>query len=170
MSGRLSGWQVLGVCSGIFTAWVEKTYLGARARQFALTPLQHILLAAGRTRGLVLRRKSGVARETAFQLPTLQPRSGAMVAILVCGGTGPACGRPGGFRPPQSRPARRAVDFCRNASPLLGFLDIYPFRYSFVADHFQYLASLAIIVPASALLTSAARRVSLPKQAGVVLD
>ena len=25
--------------------------------------------------------------------------------------------------------------------PALGFFDVYPMRYSFVADHFQYLAS-----------------------------
>jgi len=35
--------------------------------------------------------------------------------------------------------------------PVLGFFDIYYFQYSFVADHFQYLASAAII----ALLTAA---------------
>ena len=29
--------------------------------------------------------------------------------------------------------------------PALGFINVYPFRYSFVADHFQYLASLGII-------------------------
>ncbi|HXI83071.1 MAG TPA: tetratricopeptide repeat protein [Verrucomicrobiae bacterium] len=29
--------------------------------------------------------------------------------------------------------------------PVLGFLDIYFFRYSFVSDHFQYLASLGIL-------------------------
>jgi tetratricopeptide (TPR) repeat protein len=29
--------------------------------------------------------------------------------------------------------------------PILGFFDIYFFRYSFVADHFQYLASLGIV-------------------------
>ena len=27
--------------------------------------------------------------------------------------------------------------------PALGFFDVYPFRYSFVADHFQYHASMA---------------------------
>ena len=34
--------------------------------------------------------------------------------------------------------------------PVLGFLNVFPFIYSFVADHFQYLASLGIIVLASA--------------------
>src|SRR5262249_52049555 len=30
--------------------------------------------------------------------------------------------------------------------PVLGFFNVYPFIFSFVADHFQYLASLGIIV------------------------
>jgi tetratricopeptide (TPR) repeat protein len=30
--------------------------------------------------------------------------------------------------------------------PAIGFVNVYPFRYSFVADHFQYHASLGIIV------------------------
>jgi tetratricopeptide (TPR) repeat protein len=30
--------------------------------------------------------------------------------------------------------------------PALGFVNVYPMRYSFVADHFQYLASIALIV------------------------
>jgi protein O-mannosyl-transferase len=29
--------------------------------------------------------------------------------------------------------------------PVLGFFNVYPFRFSYVADHFQYLASLGII-------------------------
>ena len=29
--------------------------------------------------------------------------------------------------------------------PALGFFDVYPMRYSFVADHFQYLASIGVI-------------------------
>ena len=33
--------------------------------------------------------------------------------------------------------------------PALGFFNLYPMRYSFVADHFQYLASIGLIVPAS---------------------
>ena len=37
--------------------------------------------------------------------------------------------------------------------PALGFLNVYPFVYSYVADHFQYLASIAIITVASAGIT-----------------
>ena len=34
--------------------------------------------------------------------------------------------------------------------PALGFFDVYPFRYSFVADHFQYHASIALLAIAAA--------------------
>src|ERR1019366_9218443 len=44
--------------------------------------------------------------------------------------------------------------------PALGFVDVYPFRYSYVADHFQYLASLGLIVPLASVLAVAARRIS----------
>jgi tetratricopeptide (TPR) repeat protein len=39
--------------------------------------------------------------------------------------------------------------------PALGFVNVYPMRYSFVADHFQYLASIGVIV----LLIAVLRRV-----------
>ena len=42
--------------------------------------------------------------------------------------------------------------------PVLGFLNVFPFVYSFVADHFQYLASLAVVVPAAILLTGLSNR------------
>ena len=35
-------------------------------------------------------------------------------------------------------------------APALGFVNVYPFRYSFVADHFQYLASIGLITLAAA--------------------
>jgi tetratricopeptide (TPR) repeat protein len=37
--------------------------------------------------------------------------------------------------------------------PALGFFNVYPFRYSFVADHFQYLACLGVIVSCAAGMT-----------------
>jgi len=43
--------------------------------------------------------------------------------------------------------------FTVSAAPALGFFDVYPQRYSFVADHFQYLASIG---PLALLAASAA--------------
>jgi tetratricopeptide (TPR) repeat protein len=48
--------------------------------------------------------------------------------------------------------------------PALGFIDVYPFRYSFVADHFQYHASIALIALLAATLTLAVKQVG-PKLA-----
>jgi tetratricopeptide (TPR) repeat protein len=42
--------------------------------------------------------------------------------------------------------------------PALGFVNVYPMRYSFVADHFQYLASIGVIVLLVAMLRRAAHR------------
>lgn len=44
--------------------------------------------------------------------------------------------------------------FAGTLAPALGFFDIYPMRYSFVADHFQYLASIGLIVLCVATVTS----------------
>src|SRR3989442_14057512 len=42
-------------------------------------------------------------------------------------------------------PLAAVLYFAITLAPALGFVDVYPFRYSFVADHFQYLASLGPI-------------------------
>lgn len=47
-------------------------------------------------------------------------------------------------------PLAVALLFCGTLLPALGFVDVYSFRYSFVADHFQYLAGIPVIVLFSA--------------------
>ncbi|MGD1020934.1 MAG: tetratricopeptide repeat protein [Verrucomicrobiia bacterium] len=42
-------------------------------------------------------------------------------------------------------PAAAVVFFVAALSPLLGFIPLYTFRYAFVADHYQYVASIALI-------------------------
>jgi tetratricopeptide (TPR) repeat protein len=57
---------------------------------------------------------------------------------------------------PWARPAAFALAcFATALLPVLGFFNIYFFRYSFVADHFQYLASAALI---TLLVAAAASR------------
>jgi tetratricopeptide (TPR) repeat protein len=43
--------------------------------------------------------------------------------------------------------------FTGTLTPALGFVNVYPMRYSFVADHFQYLASIGILVLVTAVLS-----------------
>ena len=60
--------------------------------------------------------------------------------------------------------------FCGTLFPALGFINVYPFIFSFVADHFQYLASLGIIVPVAAVITMALGRLSIQgRRAGIVV-
>jgi len=60
--------------------------------------------------------------------------------------------------------------FAGTLFPVLGFFNVYPFLFSFVADHFQYLASLGVITLASAGATLLFRRLRIqPGSVGVVL-
>ena len=54
-------------------------------------------------------------------------------------------------------PLTAVLFFCGTLAPALGFINFYPMRFSFVADHFQYLASLGLLTLAAALGTSALR-------------
>ena len=55
--------------------------------------------------------------------------------------------------PTDARAARGALIIAVTLAPALGFVNVYPFKYSFVADHFQYLASVGIIALATATIT-----------------
>jgi len=50
--------------------------------------------------------------------------------------------------------------------PALGFFDVYPFKYSFVADHFQYLASIGVITLCVAGATVLYHRVGFTRRRG----
>ena len=158
----LSGWLALGAGAGWFTAWVERTYVGAQGGEYALTPLQHLLLA-GRVVWFYAAKLAWPVN-LIFSYPrwTLDPRQGWQFLypaglIAVAAGFFVLARRRRG-------PLAAFLIYVGTLTPVLGFLNVYPFRYSYVADHFQYLASLAIIVPVCSWLTAAARRVSLPKQ------
>jgi tetratricopeptide (TPR) repeat protein len=57
-------------------------------------------------------------------------------------------------------PAAAALLFVGALFPALGFVNVYPMRYSFVADHFQYHASAALIALLAAVLCRVAGNVS----------
>ena len=146
-------WLVLGVAAGLFTAWVESTYIGAHGGDFSLTFLQRVLLA-GRAVWFYLSKAVWPSNLT-FMYPRFHLDAtawwqylfpAAVVALAVY------------LWMPGSR--RRGLlagwlFFVGTLFPVMGFLDVYPFRYSFVADHFQYLACLGILVPAACALALA---------------
>lgn len=143
----LTPWFVIGAAAGLFTAWAEATLIGARGAEFALTPLDRLLLA-GRVIWFYLF-KTVVPVNLTFFYPRwtidasawwqcLFPTAVAAVLVLVRRRRGPlAC----------------SLIFVGTLFPVLGFFNVYPFRYSYVADHFAYLAILAVLIPVAALLS-----------------
>jgi len=56
-------------------------------------------------------------------------------------------------------PLAATLFFVITLGPALGFINYYPMRYSFVADHFQYLAGIGLIVLTVGLLGRALRAI-----------
>jgi tetratricopeptide (TPR) repeat protein len=162
-------WLAVGISAGLFTAWVERTprLIGAAGPQYALTLPQRFLLA-GRLPWFYAWKAFWPAN-LMFTYPRwtihadefrqyLFPVGLVAVAVALL------------FLARRSRgPLAAFLFFLGTLFPALGFLNVYPFRYSYVADHFQYLAILGIIVPAAYCLTVLAGRISRSKIAAVAL-
>lgn len=52
--------------------------------------------------------------------------------------------------------------------PALGFIDVYPMRFSFVADHFAYLASIGLIALIAAAAATMSKRMRVPQRWSVL--
>jgi len=151
-------WLALGAFAGLFTAWVEKTVIGAEGADYTLTLVQRGLLA-GRAIWFYAGKLVWPANLTFFYPRwTLDPGewwqylfpAGVLAAAI---GLWMASRR-------QRGPLAGFLIFAGTLFPVLGFFDVYPFRFSFVADHFQYLACLGIIVPVASALAILARRIA----------
>jgi tetratricopeptide (TPR) repeat protein len=152
-------WFAVGIPAGLFTAWVESTprLIGAQGTDYVLTLPQRLLLA-GRVPWFYAWKVLWPANLMFFYPRwTIDPREwwqylfplGIMalavaLAYLARRNRGPLAG---------------FLIFAGTLFPVLGFFNVYPFRYSWVADHFQYLACLGIIVPAVCGLTALAGRI-----------
>jgi protein O-mannosyl-transferase len=151
-------WFAFGISAGLFTSWVERTLIGARGADFLLTPVQRVLIA-GRATCFYAGKLLWPTNLTFFYPhwkidPAVwwQWLFPAGVLAVVIGLVFVARRYRG--------PLAGFLIFCGTLFPVLGFLNIYPFRYSYVADHFQYLASLGIIVPVASVLVRAIERIS----------
>ena len=140
----------------MLTAWIERRLIGAEGADFELTFIQRCLLAE-RVIWFYLSKLAWPA-ELVFIYPrwTIDPMQlwlwifpTAMIAVT---------GAVWMIRKRWRTPLAGWLFFCGTLFPVLGFLNVYPFIYSFVADHFQYLASLGIIVPVAGAATVVAGR------------
>jgi tetratricopeptide (TPR) repeat protein len=134
----------LGAAAGLLTAWVERTLVGAEGADFIRPPIERGLLA-GRVFWFYLY-KLFVPINLTFIYPRWEVSAAqwwqwvfplAMLAWFVVLWL---------LRTRVRGPLAGMLFFVGTLFPVLGFLNVYPFLFSFVADHFQYLASLGVIV------------------------
>ena len=143
-------WFCLALLGGMLTSWVEREFIGARDEDFALNALQRVLLASR-----VIWFYFGKLVYP-VDLIFIYPRwkiDGALgwqfifpLGIMVAAAAAWHWRRQRGL-------IVALLFFVGSLFPALGFVNVYPFRFSYVADHFQYLASLGIFALAGAGLT-----------------
>jgi tetratricopeptide (TPR) repeat protein len=139
-----------GVGAGLFTAWVERHFIGAAGAAFDLSPVERVLLAS-RAAWFYLSKLAWPA-DLMFIYPRWEISSSDPVAYLYLAGAAAALAGCWAVRHRTRAPLAVALLFGGTLVPALGFFDVFPFRYSFVADHFQYLATAAPIAGFAALL------------------
>jgi len=160
-------WLAVALAAGIFTAWVEHQIIGAKGEAFDLTLVERVLLA-GRIIFFYMSKLFWPGNlmfiyprwtiNAALWWQYLFPAGVVGLAIVIAsmawqGRRGPLAGY---------------LFFCGTLVPALGFVNVYPFVFSYVADHFQYLASLGIIVPVASGVTTAAERLTVSQWRAVM--
>ncbi len=143
----------IGGAAGIFTAWMERTFIGASGSEFDFSFLDRCLIA-GRVFWFYLGKIVWPA-DLMFIYPRWEIDAHVwwqylfpLAALLAVAFFWAVRGR-------ARWPLAALLYFAGTLFPAIGFMNVYPFRYSFVADHFQYLAGLGPICAAAAGLTIA---------------
>lgn len=147
---------VLGAAAGMVTAWVERTHIiGTRAPEFQFTILERALIA-GRAAWFYLAKLLWPADLT-FIYPRWEISSTSWPQYLYPAAMLALAAALWAARRRSPAPLAALAAFLAALFPALGFVNVYPFRFSFVADHFQYLASIPIIALVAAGLVSLPR-------------
>lgn len=139
---------LMGAVAGIFTAWVERKLIGADGIEFQISFVQRCLIS-GRVVWFYLGKLAWPA-ELIFMYPRwmIDPQVWwqylfPLTAIFLLGYLW-------ALRRRTRAPLAAVLIFGGTLFPVLGFFNVFPFVYSFVADHFQYLACLGVITLFSA--------------------
>ncbi len=170
LKGRSIDWRrllqvapfvVLGLGMGLVTMWWERHNIGVQEKVQALNLLERILVASHAV-WFYLGKLIWPSQLT-FSYPrwTLDPGYPLAYGWLA------ACAAMAGGIWYGRRYAGRGLEvaalfFVATLSPLLGFIMLTTFRWSFVADHYQYVACLGPITLAVAGLVLALRRLPRP--------
>lgn len=149
-------WFAVGAAAGWLTAHFERELIGAQGADFNLGLVQRCLLA-GRVLWFYLGKLAWPS-----DLIFIYPRWTVDAAevgwwIYLAGAVGLVAGLVW-WRDRSRAPLAAALLFGGTLFPVLGFFNVFPFLFSYVADHFQYLASLSVFALAAAAMTLATAR------------
>ncbi|HZZ20138.1 MAG TPA: tetratricopeptide repeat protein [Opitutaceae bacterium] len=148
-----------GLAFGLLTAWVERNFIGARGGSYDLGFAERLFLA-GRVVWFYLGKllwpfdlsfiyeRWHVAATAAWSVGLAGVA--ALAAVLWT------------LRRRAAAPLVGFLFFVGSLFPALGFFNVYPFIFSYVADHWQYLPSLGIFALAGGGLSRASRTLGLP--------
>jgi tetratricopeptide (TPR) repeat protein len=152
----LAPFVVLAAAAAVLTAWVERTFIGAAGEEFHLSIVERGLVA-GRAIWFYLATLAWPVHLT-FSYPKwrLDPRVWWQVLCPV--GVGLLFALLWRLRRYSRAPLAAFAFFVVTLTPALGFVSVFPFRYSYVADHFQYLACIGpLALVAGGLARTASR-------------
>ncbi len=161
-------WLALGIAAGLGTIWVEKTHIGATGDAFTLAALERLLLA-GRVIWFYFAKLLWPA-DLAFFYPRWEISATAPAQWLFPLAAIAALALAVYWYRRDRAPLAAALLFGGTLVPVLGFVNVYPFLFSYVADHFQYHACLPIIAFLAAAAANALPRLSLPRRAAPALS
>ena len=134
---------VTGAAGGLTTAWIERTLLGARGADYDFTIVERCLIA-GRAFWFYLQKLFWPA-DLIFVYPRWDVSQSVWWQYLYPVAAFVLVAIAWAVRRRTRAPLAALLVFLGTLFPVLGFFNVYPFRFSFVADHFQYLASASII-------------------------
>ncbi len=142
--GRLIPFMVVGIAMGCITAWLEQGHAGAVGIQWEFSFIERCLIAAKSLCFYIS--KLVIPTNLTFIYPRWQidateilQYSYLTIILLSLVGLWLARSRFG------NGPLAATLIFMGTLFPALGFINLFPMQFSFVADHFQYLASAAMI-------------------------
>ena len=147
---------LLGLGMGLLTIWWERHHMGTHGAEFALGPVERLLVAA-RAVWFYLGKLLWPANLT-FSYPrwTIDPHDPLQYLWLIAG-AGLCVALYLARRVLGRGPEVAAAFFVATLSPTLGLIMLYTFRYTFVADHYQYVACFGPLALAAAGLVTGLR-------------
>jgi tetratricopeptide (TPR) repeat protein len=148
-------WVAAGAAAGLTTAAFERSFIGAEGADFEVAAIERVLVA-GRAIWFYLAKLVWPA-DVSFNYPRWNVNAGEAWQYVFPLGIVALMAAAWWYRSRSRAPLAALLHFVVSLTPALGFVSVYPFRFSFVADHFVYLPSIGVIAVAAAAVASWSR-------------